>query len=305
MLVITRLLALVLGATTLAVLPLFAGAGAGAARPGAIIDCPGASAPPGTAAPATAPASPAPSLAVFPADGGNLTVFAAASLTDAFERIAADLEAAHPGLEITFNFAGSQTLVTQLDQGARADVFAAADDVQMRTAVATGSISGEPVIFARNRLTIVAPAGNPAGLEAPSDLARDGVRLVLAQPDVPVGRYARQALCALASDAPDGQDFPARVAVNLVSEEANVREVLTKVRLGEADTAIVYVSDAEAAGDAVEHITIPPDFNVEAIYPAAAVAGGNTELAAAFIAALLAPAGQEALAAVGFEPVTP
>jgi len=262
------------------------------------------------AGPATpAPASPgaaavAASPLPFPPAGGELTVFAAASLTDAFERIAAALEAANPGLTVTYGFAGSQALVTQLNEGARADVFASANTAQMETAVANGSIAGEPVTFVRNRLAIVVPADNPAGIEAPADLGRDGLRLVLAQPEVPVGRYARESVCRMGQDAAtSGEGFVERVAANVVSEEEDVREVLTKVQLGEADAGIVYVSDAQVGGDEVELIEIPDAVNIVAAYPVAAVAGGDEALAAAFIGYLLAPEGQATLAAYGFDPI--
>ena len=194
---------------------------------------------------ATAPeATPAP--VEFPADGGALTVFAAASLTDAFEEMKSTLEAAHPGLAITYNFGGSQALVTQLNEGAAADVFASANNAQMQAAIDNGSISGEPVPFVRNHLAIVTPADNPAGIAAPADLGNADLRLILAQPEVPVGRYAREAICTMGQDsATFGDDFVARVAANIVSEEEDVRDVLAKVQLGEADAGIVYVSDPD------------------------------------------------------------
>lgn len=273
----------------------------------AAIACPGAStpaqAPTGTSAttPVVAPATAVP----FPAGGGELTVFAAASLTDAFERAAADLEAANPGLSITANFAGSQALVTQLAEGAEADVFASANAAQMAAAVANGSIAGEPVPFARNRLVIVVPGDNPAGLASPADLAEGGLRLVLAQADVPVGRYAREAICAMGADpARYGEGFATAVAGNVVSEEEDVRAVLTRVQLGEADAGIVYVSDAASAGEAVATVAVPDAVNRVATYPVAAVQGGDAALAAAFIAHLRSPEGQATLASFGFEPAS-
>jgi molybdate transport system substrate-binding protein len=234
-----------------------------------------------------------------------LTVFAAASLTDAFGQMKTDLEAAHPGLHITYNFGGSQALVTQLKEGAHADVFASANATQMQAAITNGSISGQPVTFVRNRLAIVAPQDNPAGLTSPADLAKPGLRLVLAQADVPAGQYARQALCLMGKDtATYCQDFVARVGANVVSNEEDVREVLTKVQLGEADAGIVYVSDAQIAKDQVQLIAIPDPVNVIARYPIAAVQGGNEALAQAFIAYVRSPQGQATLAAFGFEPVS-
>ena len=279
--------------------------GQGTARAqGASFECPPAAslAPAMGGAMVVLPAAATP--VAFPTDGGDLTVFAAASLTDAFEQMKTDLEATNPGLAITYNFAGSQALVTQLGEGAAADVFAAANDAQMRAAIDQDAIAGEPATFVRNRLAIVVPSDNPAGIQSPADLARDGLRLVLAQVEVPVGRYARESVCAMAQDpATDGEGFVAAVAGNVVSEEEDVRDVLAKVQLGEADAGIVYVSDAAAAGAEVRLIEIPNAVNVVATYPIAAVAGGDAALAAAFIAYVLSPEGQATLEASGFDPV--
>lgn len=242
--------------------------------------------------------------AEFPAEGGELTVFAAASLTDAFEALADDLEAEHDGLTIAYNFAGSQALVTQLAEGAEADVFASANSAQMDAAVANGSVAVEPQTFVRNRLAIVVPADNPAGLWTPADLAADGLRLVLPQPEVPAGRYARESICLMGQDrATFGEGFVDRVADNIVSEEEDVRNVLTRVRLGEADAGVVYLSDADAAGDEVGLIEIPAAVNVLASYPIAPIDGGDAALAEAFVASVLGADGQATLAAYGFEPV--
>ncbi len=272
----------------------------------AAIDC--AATGPRAASPATSPAaSPAatPAPAPFPEGGGELTVFAAASLTDAFTQMAADIAAANPGLDVGFNFGGSQTLVTQLAEGAEADVFASANVAQMAAAVANGSISGDPATFVRNRLVVVVPADNPAGIASPADLAGDGLQLVLAQADVPVGRYARESLCAMGADpATYGEGFVDAVAANIVSEEEDVRDVLTRVQLGEADAGIVYVSDAAAAGDAVTTLPIPDPVNAVAEYPIAAVTGGDEALAAAFIGYVLSAEGQATLRRFGFVPVT-
>lgn len=270
------------------------------------IDC--LSPPPSSAAtPAADPTIPAASpvaVVPFPAGGGELTVFAAASLTDAFEQIKSGLEATNERLTITFNFAGSQVLATQLAEGAEADVFASANQTQMDVAIENGTIAGAAVTFVRNRLTIVVPADNPAGIQSPADLARDGVRLVLAAPDVPVGRYAREAICAMATDPGTyGNGFVGAVAANIVSEEEDVRDVLTRVQLGEADAGIVYVSDVVSIGSTdVATIEIPEPVNVLASYPIAAVEGGDGALAAAFITYLLGPDGQATLQQAGFEP---
>ncbi|MDQ3514342.1 MAG: molybdate ABC transporter substrate-binding protein [Chloroflexota bacterium] len=250
-------------------------------------------------------ASPAPAITaadLFPAGGGELTIFAAASLTGAFGEMETALEGAVEGLEVTLNLAGSQALATQLAEGAEADVFASANQTQMTVAVEAGRIVGEPVPFVSNFLTIVVPADNPAGVTGPADLGRDGLSVVLALPEVPVGGYSREAVCLMAQDeATHGPDFAARVAANVVSEEEDVRDVLTRVALGEADAGIVYRSDAAGNADVTE-ILIPDGVNVRATYPIAAVEGGDQDLAAAFIAYVLGADGQATLGAYGFGP---
>ena len=258
------------------------------------------------AAPAATAATPEADTApvAFPAEG-KLTIFAAASLTAAFDQIIADISAANPGITITEpNYAGSQALVTQLSEGAEADVFASASKKQMDVAVEDGVIAGEPVTFTQNRLAIVVPADNPAGIDGVEDLGQDGLNLVLALPDVPVGQYAREAVCKAGADtATYGEGFVDAVVGNVVSEEDNVKAVLAKVQLGEADAGIVYTTDvtAEVAAD-VTLIEIPQPVNVIARYPIAPVAGGDESLAAAFIAYVLGPDGQATLASFGFEP---
>lgn len=241
----------------------------------------------------------------FPAEGGNLTVFAGASLSDAFEAIEQELEAATPNLSITYNFGGSQALVTQLKEGAQADVFASANAAQMDAAIAADLVGSEPLPIARNRLAIVTPAGNPAGIESAADLGKEEILLVLAQPEVPAGRYARESVCLMAADtATYGPDLVARVAANVVSEEEDVRDVLAKVALGEADAGIVYVSDAVAAGDQVDVVDIPDAVNVIATYPVAVLAGADEALGSAFVAYLLSQEGQAMLERHGFQPAS-
>jgi molybdate transport system substrate-binding protein len=241
----------------------------------------------------------------FPTEGGDLTIFAAASLTDAFESIEQELEAATPILSITYNFGGSQALVTQLEEGAQADVFASANVAQMDAAIAAGLVTGAPLPFAHNRLAIVTPASNPAAIESAADLGDEGILLVLAQPEVPAGRYARESVCLMATDtATYGAGFVERVAGNVVSEEEDVRDVLAKVALGEADAGVVYVSDAVAAGDQVYVVDIPDSVNVIATYPVAILAGGDEALGYAFVSYLLSEEGQALLERYGFQPAT-
>jgi len=233
---------------------------------------------------------------------GELTIFTAASLTDAFKDMAAQIEPANPGTKLTFNFAGSPTLRTQLAQGARADVFASADEPNMTGAQQDGTISGQPQIFARNVLVVIVPAKNPAGIQTLQDLAKPNIKLILTNKEVPVGNYARQALEKMSQDAAFGANFSKRVLANLVSEETNVRQVASKVQLGEADAGIVYSTDVTPAlRDAVRVVQIPPEFNVIAKYPIAVVKGAQNEAGArAFIAYVLSPAGQAILVRHGF-----
>ena len=238
------------------------------------------------------------------AEGGELTVFAAASLTDAFEAIEHELEAATPNLSITYNFGGSQALVTQLKEGAEADVFASANTAQMDAAIEADLVASDPVPFVHNRLAVVTPAGNPGAIESAADLSEEGISLVLAQPEVPAGRYARESVCLMATDtATYGAGFVERVAANVVSEEEDVRDVLAKVALGEADAGIVYVSDAVAAGDQVLVVDIPDEVDVMATYPVAVLAGGDEALGSAFVFYLLSEEGQALLERYGFQPV--
>ena len=231
-----------------------------------------------------------------------MTVFAAASLTDAFTAMADDIAAANPEVEFTFNFAGSQSLVTQIAEGgAQADVLALASPEQMAAAAEEGIPVSSASIFALNSLVVVVPSDNPAGIASIADLGGDDIRLVLANPDVPAGSYARQALCNIASSgAADNADYLSEVADNVVSQEENVRAVQTKVELGEADAGIVYVTDAITSGDAVRTIAIPAEQNVIASYPITVLS--DDPLATAFIAYVLSPDGQATLASFGFAP---
>jgi len=265
------------------------------------IDC-GSVAP--TSATATPRATPASIAEVaFPKGGETLTVFAAASLTDAFDEFATTLENANAGLEIVIQTGGSQTLVTQLREGAEADVLATANNPTMATAVEAGMISGEPVHFTGNRLVIVAPPANPAGIASLDDLAKDDVLLVVANSSVPAGAYAREVLCVYGDSEEAAEGFVDAIDGNIVSEEEDVRNVLAKVQLGEADAGIVYASDAVAAelgGAPVAVIEFPACLPLTARYPIAAVEGGNIDLTNAFIAAILSSEGQAVLAKYGF-----
>jgi molybdate transport system substrate-binding protein len=231
------------------------------------------------------------------ADGKTLTVFAAASLRDAFGSLGATFERQHPGAKVQFNFAGSQDLRRQIEHGAPADVFASADTKHMDAALEAGVVDA-PRPFATNAPVIVVPADNPGKVTSLKDLA-SVKRLVIGTPEVPIGAYTLQILDK--AKAQYGADFPGRVQARVVSRELNVRQVLTKVMLGEADAGIVYRTDARSAGDKVRVIEIPAEFNVVAEYPIATVTRSpNAELARAWVSLVTGPAGQAALKDAGF-----
>ena len=236
---------------------------------------------------------------------GELVVFAAASLTDAFGEMATNFQAEHPESTIVYNFAGSQQLAQQLGQAAPADVFASANGAQMNVAIEAGRVvSGTQRTFVRNRLVVIYPVDNPAGITTLQDLAKPGLKLVLAAPEVPVGGYALAFLSKASATVEFGSAFSETVVSNVVSYEQNVRSVLSKVVLGEADAGIVYTSDV--FGDAaaqVGQLEIPDALNTLASYPIAAIADSeNPALAQAFVAFVLAPEGQAILADYGFIP---
>lgn len=232
----------------------------------------------------------------------TLTVFAAASLTNAFEEIGQAFSAANPGVTVTFSFGGSSTLATQLAEGAPADVFASANNTQMTAARDAGRIDGPDYTFVRNRLVLIVPFDNPAGIESLQDLARPGVQLVLAAPGVPVRDYADTMLDRLAADPDFGEAYREAVMANLASEEDNVRQVAAKVALGEADAGIVYASDVTPdIRDQVIGFNIPDAFNTIATYPIARTNDSAApEMAQAFIDFVLAEEGQAILQNWGF-----
>ncbi|MCW5887027.1 MAG: molybdate ABC transporter substrate-binding protein [Anaerolineales bacterium] len=258
----------------------------------------GAPAPAATAAVAQ-PTAEVLSTSEVPAVTTELVVMAASSLTDAFNEIADVFEAAHPGVEVLPNYASSSSLATQLVEGAPADVFASANNTQMGVVAEAQRLQGEATTFLTNRLTIIVPADNPAGIESYADLAKAGLALILAAPDVPVREYSNQAI-ALMGDAA----WQAAVFANLVSEEPNVRQVATKISLGEGDAGIVYTSDVtpDIAGSVLQ-IAIPDEMNVIASYPIAVVEGAPAgDIAQAFVDFVLGAEGQATLAKWGFGP---
>jgi molybdate transport system substrate-binding protein len=238
-------------------------------------------------------AAPAPNAGV-----PELTVFAAASLTEPFNEVGTQFTAA----KVTFNFGGTPALRTQLEQGARADVFASANRQQMEAAVASGVVVGETPVFAQNKLVVIVPKENPGKIEKIEDLARAGLKLVTTAKSVPVGRYTQDALARMSRDPRFGADFQQRVTANVRSEESDVKQVVAKVRLGEADAAVVYATDVSPSVAAdVKALAIPDEFNTIADYPIALVRGARQpELARAFIAYLVSGAGRDVMRKFNF-----
>jgi molybdate transport system substrate-binding protein len=241
-------------------------------------------------------------LAAPPASPVTLRVFAAASLSEAFGELAHQFEKSHPGVAVQLNLAGSQQLVAQIESGAPADVFASADTAWMGRLVRSGHIAGEPATFARNRLVVLVPKSNPGHITRLQDLAKPGLKLVLGAETVPVGRYSRQALDQLSRQPGFDPDFAKRVLANLASEEENVKSVVSKVVLGEADAGLAYRSDVTASVQrSTRTIEIPDAANVLATYPIAALSG-STGLAKQFVALVQSSAGQRTLQDHGLIP---
>ena len=230
-------------------------------------------------------------------NNGSITVFAAASLTEAFTTIGNAFDQAN-NVSVHFSFGGSDTLATQIVQGAPADVFASANQTQMNVVAGKGLIVGTPTVFVRNRLVLIVPKNNPAHITNLADLGNPGVNLVLAAPAVPVGKYARAAFAVMATDAAFGPDFLKRIEANVKSNETDVKAVAAKVSLGEADAGIVYVTDVTPQVAAkVQEIPIPAPFNQVAVYPIAVTKNAqNATLAQKFVDYVLSPAGKAVLA---------
>jgi len=233
----------------------------------------------------------APTPEAHDAGGGTITAFAAASLTAPFQALAAAFEQAHPDAHVQLNFAGSATLVQQIQDGAPADVFASADEASMQKVVDQKAVAGTPTVFTRNVLEIAVAPGNPKHVAGLGDLAKPGLIVALCGPTVPCGRYAAEAISKADAKMP------------AASQEPDVKAVLTKVSLGEADAGVVYVTDVKAAAGKVQGVPIPAPGNVEARYPIAALAHApNASGAAAFVAFVLSADGQRTLATFGFLP---
>jgi molybdate transport system substrate-binding protein len=220
---------------------------------------------------------------------GYINVFAAASLTASFNALGIAFHQAHPGVGVNFNFAGTPTLVTQIEQGAPADVFASADTDNMTKLTTDGFTAGSSKVFARNQLEIVVAPGNPKGITGLADLAKSGVIYISEGPTVPAGKYSLQALAT------------AGVKITPKSLETSVTAVISKIELGEADAGIVYTTDIQAAGSKVAGVPIPAANNVIATYPIVAVKGTKyPDVASAFIDYIVSSTGQSTLASFGF-----
>jgi len=259
-----------------------------ATLPVALVACSSSksSAPATNAAAAPTTAAPAPTTA--PALSGSLNVFAAASLTGAFNAAKTSLATSEPGLSLTFNFAGSNTLVTQIQQGAPADVFASADQKNMAKLVTAGLVE-TPVTFAKNKLEIAVAPGNPKNIMSLQDLAKPGITVVLEATGVPAGDYTRAVETQLG------------ISITPKSLEPDVKTAITQVTSGEADATVVYVTDVAAAGSKVAGVTIPDNLQPSITYPIAVVkATHNLAAAEAFVQSAVSGDIQKALIAAGF-----
>jgi molybdate transport system substrate-binding protein len=237
---------------------------------------------------------------------GSITVFAASSLTDAFNEIGTTFKNDNPGVTVTFNFGGSSALRAQLEQGATGDIFASADTTQMGLAKTSGVVASDGAVFAHNRLVVIIPKANSAGIATLQDLARFGVKIVLADSTVPVGNYARAFLTAASADPTYGSNYSDKVLANVVSNASNVKEVTSAVQLDEADAGIVYTTDVTATlAPDVTTIAIPDSVNQLATYPIALTTNaGQKSVAQAFIDFVLSSEGQDILSSHGFVKAT-
>ncbi len=231
-----------------------------------------------------------PTRAAAPALEGRITVSAAASLTEAFNSIGEEFRAENPGVEVVFNFDASSALVEQIKQGAPADVFASADEANMEKLTADDLVDGTPEVFARNRAVIVTKPGNPKGIQGLADLADVGV-VALCGAEVPCGRIAAKVL----------EDAAVTIPTDRVTRGQNVKATLGAVANGDAEAGIVYVTDAKAAGDTVEAVSIPETAASVNVYPIGVVkASGNRAVARAFVGYVTSESGRAALKAAGF-----
>src|SRR5918997_6946008 len=236
-------------------------------------------------------------------EGDTLRVFAATSLTDAFGELAKTFEEDNPGVEVRLNLESSTTLLSQIQQGAPADVYGSSAEEEMDKAVKDGLVAGEPKIFAKNREVIMVPKENPANIRSLHALARPGVKLVLTEEGVPSTDYAIEILGK--ANAKYGSGFKEDVLSNVVSQEANVRAAVDRVAHGDYDGTFSYASDyTPDIRERVSVIEIPEDLNIVATYPVAALKGAESpELAREWVDLVVSAEGQRVLKKWGFEPV--
>jgi molybdate transport system substrate-binding protein len=284
----TSRLAVLISLLLFALMACVNGAGAPTAGPGA------------PAAPTEASSlSAASTTSVAPA---ALTIYGAASLKGVLDKVKTAYEAAHPGTTLTISTDSSAALEIQIEQGAPADVFLSADTTDPTKLVDKGLADGAAVTFAGNKLTVIVPTANPAGITSPKDLARAGVKVIAAGDAVPITKYATLLVANLAREAGYPADFAAKYAANIASKEDNVKAVVAKIELGEGDAGIVYVTDARASTN-VTTINVPDTANVPATYAGVVVKASNEAAAArAFLTWFAGPDGQAILATFGFLP---
>ena len=234
--------------------------------------------------------------------GGTLTVLAASSLTDAFGELEKKFEEQNPGVQVRQSFDSSSTLLAQIQQGAPADVFASASEEEMDTATKDGLVEGEPEVFVKNREVVMVPKDNPAGIEDFRDVAKPGVKLVLAEKGVPAADYALEILGKANEEY--GPGFEKDVLNNVVSRESDVRASVNRVVVGDADATFGYASDyTPDIRDRVEVVKIPPGLNIVATYPVAALKGAkDPDLAREWVDLVTGEEGQRVLEKWGFEP---
>ena len=258
----------------------------------------------GSASPSSAAASNATEASTVPgsATPGALTIYGAASLKGVLDKVKTAYEAANPGTTLTISTDSSATLETQIEQGAPADVFLSADTTNPKKLVDKGLAAGAPVTFAGNKLTIIVPTANPAGIKTPADLAKTGVKIIAAGDTVPITKYATQLVGNLAKEAGYPANFVAAYTANIASKEDNVKAIVAKIELGEGDAGIVYVTDAKASTK-VTTVDVPATANVPATYAGVVVkASRNAAAAQAFLTWFAGPDGQAILSGFGFLP---
>jgi molybdate transport system substrate-binding protein len=260
---------------------------------------------------ASSSASTAPSTAPTTASSGSapsgapatLTIYGAASLKGVLDRVKPAYETANPGTTLTISTDSSATLETQIEQGASADVFLSADTTNPKKLVDKGLAEGSAILFAGNKLTIIVPTANPAGVKGPADLAKSGVKVIAAGDAVPITKYAAQLFANLAKQAGYPADFAARYTANIASKEDNVKAIVAKIELGEGDAGIVYVTDAKASTKVTIVDVVPDTANVPATYAGVVVkASKNAAAAQAFLTWFAGPDGQAILGTFGFLP---